>query len=232
MRLLIVNPNTSDSVTRRIADAASLAALPGDDFRTVSAPFGVPLIVDEADAKAATGAVVAAAETHGRDVDGIVIASFGDTGLEEVRRIVPCAVVGIARAAFLAALAVGERFSIVSFSPTVSPSLQRIVDRYGLSDRVASIRVVDQGRWDDPGAIQDELGERLEAVCRQAIADGGDSIVLGGGPLAGLADRIAPAVPIPVIDGTAAAVHLLRAVVARGTCAGPTLRSADAADAS
>jgi allantoin racemase len=213
MRLLIINPNTSDSVTRRIADAAALAANPGDVFQTVSAPFGVPLIVDEDDAKTAVDAVVAAAKAHGGEVDGIVIASFGDTGIEAVRRSVDCAVIGIAKAAFLAALAVGRRFSIVSFSPDVEPSLRRIVDHYGLSENLASIRVVEDGHWDDPGAIQIALHDRLADVCREAVADGGDALVLGGGPLAGLAGRIGSGIPVPVIDGTASAVHLMRAVV-------------------
>ncbi len=213
MRLLIINPNTSDSVTRRIADAAALAANPSDVFQVVSAPFGVPLIVNEDDARAAIDAVVAAAKTHGGDVDGIVIASFGDTGIEAVRRIVGCAVIGIAKAAFLSALAVGKRFSIISFSPNVVPSLRQIVVEYGLSDCLASIRVVEDGHWDDPGEIQVELQDRLAAVCREAVADGGDSLVLGGGPLAGLARRIGSEIPIPVIDGTVSAVHLMRTVV-------------------
>jgi allantoin racemase len=222
MRLLIINPNTSDSVTRRIADAAARASFPGDEFKAVSAPFGVPLIVDDDDAKVAVDAVIAAARAHGSGMDGIIIASFGDTGLEAVRETTSCPVVGIARAAFSAALAVGTRFSIVSFSPDVVPSLRRIVEHYGLSDHLASIRVVEDGRWDDPGAIQVELHDRLLSVCRDAMADGGDAIVLGGGPLAGLAGRIAPEIPMPVIDGTAAAVHLLRAIVQRPAAADVT----------
>lgn len=214
MRLLIVNPNTSDSVTRRIADAAALAAFPGDAFDAVSAPFGVPLIVDDADARIATEAVIAAAQARAGEVDGIVIASFGDTGIDRVRQCVRNPVIGIAHAAFLTALAVGDRFSIVSFSPAVVPSLKRIVDRYGLLDRLASVRVVEDGAWDDPGAIQDQMHDRLVAACHRAADDGGASLILGGGPLAGFAGRIASAVPLPVIDGTAAAIHIMRAVLA------------------
>lgn len=213
MRLLIINPNTSDSVTRRIADAAKLAGFPDDDFEAVSAPFGVPLIVDEFDARDAVDAVVAAVKMYGGDVDGIIIASFGDTGIEEVRKSVHCPVIGIAHAAFLTAMAVGQRFSIVSFSPDVVPSLKRIAAYYGLLDRLASIRVVENGQWDDPGAIQVALHDGLLAACKEAATDGGDALVLGGGPLAGLAGKVRPHLSTPVIDGTAAAVHLMRGVV-------------------
>ena len=47
MRLLIVNPNTSEGVTRRIDAAAQAVARDGDMFKTVSAEFGPELIVNE-----------------------------------------------------------------------------------------------------------------------------------------------------------------------------------------
>ncbi|MBF9059110.1 aspartate/glutamate racemase family protein, partial [Rhodobacterales bacterium HKCCSP123] len=50
MRVLVVNPNTSQGVTDRIGAAAQAAAAPGDRITTVSAAFGPALIVTEADA--------------------------------------------------------------------------------------------------------------------------------------------------------------------------------------
>lgn len=213
MRLLIVNPNTSESVTRQIARAADSAAMPGDQFQTVSAPYGVPLIVTDEHARAAVPAVVDAVRAHCGLVDGVIIASFGDTGITAVRSVVSCPVVGIARAAFLTALAVADRFTIVSFSPDVAPSLRHITEHYGLADRLSSIRVIDSAEWTDPGTIQVELFDRLVEVCRQAVNDGEEALVFGGGPLAGLAGRIGMNFPIPVIDGTVAAVHMMRALV-------------------
>lgn len=215
MRLLIINPNTSTSVTHRIAAAAGHAALPNDDFRVVAAPFGVPLIVDDEDARVAADAVLAAVESDGRDVDGIIIASFGDTGIEAVRRRVHCPVIGIAGAALLTARAIGERFSIVSFAPSVVPGLRAIAARYGMTGRLVGIRVVEGARCDDPDRVQIELREPLGRLCELACADGCDSIILGGGPLAGLArELVSPRITRPLIDGTTAAVHLMRGVLA------------------
>lgn len=213
MRLLVVNPNTSAGVTAVIGAAARAAAVPGDVVEAVSAPFGPALIVTEADAAEAEGAVLACVEARAADVDGIVIASFGDTAIEAVRARVTVPVVGIARAAFLAALAVGERFSIVSFSPAVEPSMHAIVARYGMTDRLASLRVLERAEWDDPTEIGVRLAEPLAALCERTQDDGCDAIVLGGGPLAGLAATIAPRMRVPVIDGVAAAVALQRAVI-------------------
>jgi len=213
MRLLVVNPNTSDGVTSAIARAARAAAGPGDVVDAVSAPFGPELIVTEEDGAVAEGAVLACVEARGAGYDGIVIASFGDTAIDAVRERVRVPVVGIARAAFLAAMAVGERFSIVSFSPDVAPSMHAIVARYGLGERLASLRVLEGAYEGDPARIGEALVEPLAELCAQAQADGGAAIVLGGGPLAGLSAAIAPRLRIPVIDGVVAAVALQRALV-------------------
>lgn len=209
MRILVINPNTSPVVTARIARAAAAAAHPRDVVETLAAPFGPPLIVTDADAAIAEEAVVALVEGLETRFDGIVLASFGDTAIEAVRARVACPVVGIARSSFLAALAFGERFAIVSFSPAVAPSLREAAERNGLGDRVARVCVLEAPPADherDP----DRLRAALADLCREVAPESGGAIVLGGGPLAGMAQAIAPSVPVPVIDGVAAAMGFLR----------------------
>lgn len=209
MRILVINPNTSPIVTQRIARAAAAAAHPCDVVETRPAPFGPSLIVTQADAAIAEEAVVALVDGLETRFDGIVLASFGDTAIEAVRARVACPVVGIARSSFLAALAFGERFAIVSFSPAVAPSLMEAAERNGLGDRVARVCVPEAPPADherDP----DRLRAALADLCREVAPDSGGAIVLGGGPLAGMAQTIAPEIPVPVIDGVAAAMGFLR----------------------
>ena len=218
MRLLIVNPNSSDGVTRRIDAAARAVLTPGDRVKTVSAPFGPDLIVTPEDTAWAVEGVLAAVGSHLHDgdgeVDGIVLASFGDTDIAEVRARWPLIpVVGIAGAAFAAARALGGRFSIVSFSPDLVPSLRDSVAGHCMDAALSDILVVEDGAWSDPGEIQDVLAQPLAELCRQAtLGSRITSIVLGGGPLAGLAARLAQPTLVPIIDGTAAAVGLLRSL--------------------
>lgn len=212
MRLLIVNPNSSEGVTRRI-DAAARAVLgAGDWVQTVSAPFGPDLIVTPEDTMEAVEGVLAAVETHHRGRDGIILASFGDTGIAQVRARWPAIpVIGIAGAAFAAARALGGRFSIVSFSPDLVPSLRASVARHGMDTALGDIIVVEEGEWADPGDIQDVLAEPIADLCRQAARQREiTSIILGGGPLAGLASRLDIPTAVPIIDGTAAAVGIMR----------------------
>lgn len=213
MRLLIVNPNTSPGVTRRIDAAAQAAAEPGDRFVTVPAAFGPDLIVTPDDADRALEGVLAAVARHEGDADGIVLASFGDTGIEAVRARTSKPVAGIAHAALTDAAAAG-RFAIVSFSPSVAPALEAIVGHYGLLDHLDAVHVLPDGTWSDPGEIQTELKAPLLQLCRDVAARGGiDAIVLGGGPLAGLARQFQADVPVKLVDGTTAAIMHLRDIV-------------------
>ena len=215
MRVLVINPNSSDGVTARIRAAADAAARPGETVTTVVATGAPELIVTPEDSARATAAVLAAVDRHGPEADGIVLASFGDTGIAEVRARVLVPVVGIARSAYAVATALGERFALVSFAPEVAPSLRRTVEEYGLGRHLAGLHVVEGARWSTPGAIQDELLAPLRRLCISAAATPSvGSIVLGGGPLAGLAARLQPHVPLPLIDGTTAALSLMRLALA------------------
>ena len=213
MRVLIVNPNTSEGVTQRIDTAAQTAARPGDRFTTVSAVSGPSLIVTSDDATQALDGVLKAIAQHQKNVDGIILASFGDTGIECVRQRTTKPVAGIAHAALTTAAALG-RFAIVSFSPSVAPSLKGIVAHYGLLEHFDAVHVLSDAEWSDPGEIQIELKTPLLRLCRDVAERCGiDAIVLGGGPLAGLAGQFQSEVPVPLIDGTTAAIAQLRGIV-------------------
>jgi Asp/Glu/hydantoin racemase len=211
MRLLIVNPNTSPGVTARIDAAAQSAAGPGDAFRTVPAAHGPSLIVDAADAALAEEGVLDAVAEHGGGVEGIILASFGDTGAAALRRLYPSlAILGIAEAAFEEARRIGGPFAIVSFAPEVAPPLRAMAERYGMGGALAVMRTLPGPLAHDPADVAEVLRGPLLDQCLACVADGVDSIVLGGGPLAGLARELAEECPIPLIDGTISAVSQMR----------------------
>lgn len=215
MRVLIVNPNTSAGVTARIDAAARAVAEPGDSFTTVSAAFGPPLIVTEADAAEATAGVLRAIERHAGPVDGIILASFGDTGATEVRAAYPqVPVIGIAQAAFEEARDMGSAFWIVTFAPEVAPPLAERARELGLEASLRGVAALPDALRHRPEEVADALFEPLRDLCIACAKQGAGSVVLGGGPLAGIASRIREdGCPVPVIDGTQAAVRRLRAQI-------------------
>ncbi len=211
MRLLIINPNSSPSVTARIDAAAQAARQPGETFTTIRAEGAPELIVTPAEASMAAAAVTATLRAWSRPVDGVILASFGDTGLDVVRAITDRPVVGIAQSAYAMASVIGPRIAIVSFAPEMAEALYKTAQGYGHAERVVSMHMVEGATWDDPGEIQERYAIQLRDLCRKAAReDRVDSIVLGGGPLAGLAQELQPDVPVPLIDGTTAAIATLR----------------------
>jgi allantoin racemase len=216
MRLLIINPNTSKGVTARIREAANAAAMPGDQFTTVCPAFGPELIVTPEDADHASRAVVETVQAYDAPCDGIVLASFGNTGAEEVRALRPdIPVIGIATAAFSIAAALGGPFGIVTFGRSLIAGLQAKAEEAGLGGLLLGTEAVDTCDFGDPGTVQSRYADELVHLCAQMYRRGATCIVMGGGPLAGVATRIAPTCPVPVIDGTQGAINILRTVAVR-----------------
>ena len=214
MRLLLLNPNTSDSVTALIDATGRAVADPQTIVTSLTAPRGVPYIATRAEATLG-GAVVLEmlADVHaGYDV--AVIAAFGDPGLGGARELFPIPVIGLAEAGMLTACMLGRAFSIVTFATQLTPWYRECVAWHGLEGRCAGINAL-EGGFTAIGDVQAEKEDLLVDLALRAIAkDGSDVIVLAGTPLAGLAGRVAHRIPVPVVDCVAAAVKQAEALMA------------------
>ncbi|MGJ8605652.1 MAG: aspartate/glutamate racemase family protein [Marivita sp.] len=213
MRLLVINPNTSIGVTARIKEAADSAALPGDRFTTVCPAFGPELIVSQEDAEQAARAVVETVKAYKAPCDGIILASFGNTGAEAVRALRPdIPVIGIATAAFSIVGALGGPFGIVTFGRSLVPGLTEKAVEAGLGARLIATEAVETRDFGDPGTVQKRYASEIGQLCAQMHQRGATCVVMGGGPLAGLAATLAPTCPVPLIDGTQGAINIMRTV--------------------
>lgn len=214
MRVLIVNPNTSEGATQRIDAAAQAVARDEDIFTTVSAAFGPKLIVTEQDGLDAVAGVLASVQAHESALDGIVLASFGDTGAAAVREAYPdIPVIGIAGAAFAAARCLGGQFSIVTFDESLAPALRDRALFYGMQDNLHRVVAVPHVGAFDAATVQVDRFDAIQQLCVDCAKDPITSIIIGGGPAAGLARRINPKRKIAMIDGTQSAIGLLRGAV-------------------
>jgi len=214
MRLLIINPNTSPGVTARIREAAEAVALPGDAFTTTCPDFGPDLIITAEDAVEAARAVVEKVAEAGDAWDGIILASFGNTGAGPVRRLRPdIPVLGIAQAAFAEVRRIGGPFGIVTFGAGLVPGLRAEAEAEGLTQSLVGIAHLDQRDFGDAATVQERFHADLAEQCLRMHEQGVHSIVMGGGPLAGFAQAMSRRLPIPVIDGTQAAIAQLREII-------------------
>lgn len=213
MKLLLVNPNISDDVTKVMAEEARRSASPGTEIVTTTARFGVLYIENRAEAAIASHAVLDAIAEHGSGADAVIISAFGDPGLAAARELYDLPIVGLAESAFLMAWTLGHRYSIVAMTPRLGAWFRESAQQHGLDGRLASVRALAQGPT-DIGKAREELRETLVAECLKAVADdGAEVVILGGGPIAGLARECADRIPVPALDGVSCAVRLAEALV-------------------
>src|ERR1700709_66568 len=99
MRLLVVNPNTTASMTEKIGAAARAVAAPGTEIDAGNPVSGPPSIEGYYDEAFAVPGLIAEMAKAG-DVDATIIACFDDTGLDAARSFSPTPVIGIGEAAF------------------------------------------------------------------------------------------------------------------------------------
>jgi allantoin racemase len=215
MRIIVVNPNTTSSMTRKIGEAARAVASPGTDLRAVnpeSGPASIEGYYDEAFSVPGLLAEIRAAP----DADAFVLACFDDTGLDAARCLTEAPVIGIGEAAFHMASLLAGRFGVVTTLARSVPAIEHNLVRYGLASRCARVRASEVGVLDleRPGSdararISAEIGRSLEE-------DRAEAIVLGCAGMADLAAALSAEHDVPVVDGVSAAVKLAESLVGLG----------------
>lgn len=210
-QLLVINPNTSASVSGLLQTHVQAATGPGFQVHTVTARFGAPYISDEASYAVAAHATLdawAAALAFTADApqpppDAVLIGCFGDPGLLALRDSSPVPVTGLAEAAFIEAARHGH-FAIVTGGERWGPMLQRLAQTLGHAPLLAGIHTVAPTGAQlaaDPVAARALLGR----ACSDAVRQWGvQAVILGGAGLAGMAAGLQPGLDVPVIDSVLA----------------------------
>ncbi len=215
MKLLLINPNTTVSMTRKAEMAARKVARPETELIATNSKSGPPSIEGFYDVAICVPGLLEEAQRH-REVDAIVIACFDDTGLDAMRCTFDVPVIGIGEAGFHAAAMLAHRFSVVT---TLSRSVAGISDnlkRYGLESKCASVRASDipvlKLEENDPVSI-DQVRSEVAAAIEQ---DNAEAIVLGCAGMADLMSQLSDEFGVPIIDGISCAVGMAEALVAAG----------------
>jgi len=220
MRLLLLNANTDATITARMAAFAAPLAGPGVTILPATGRFGARYITTRAaSAIAAHAALEAMAEALEAtpEPDAVLLACFGDPGLAALREVSPVPIAGMAEASLLAAAQLGGRIGVLTGGERWVPMLGELTASLGFRDRVI-IRCVRQ-TGAEIAADPDGALAGLAAECDALVAAGAEVVILGGAGLAGLAARLAPRVPVPLLDslacGVAQALALARLGAAR-----------------
>ena len=217
MKILVVNPNTTESMTQHIARELASVVAPGTELTVVNpvhGPVSIESAFDETLCIPPTLALIRQAERDG--YDAAVIACFSDPGLHAARELVSIPVIGIAEATLHVAAQLGYRFTITTTFPKRVPSKYEQVKLAGLEAKLASVRplnmtVLDMDR--EPERTKARLIEVCEAAARE---DGAEVVVLGCAGLAGYAADVERATGMKVLDPTPVAVKTAEMLVGLG----------------
>lgn len=213
MRILLLNPNITEAVTSIMLEEARRSASPGTEILPATARFGVRYVENRFEAAIASHAVVEALAEHAHGCDAAIIGAFGDPGLWAAKELSDIPVLGIAEAAFLTAYLLGRRYSIVCLTARLRTWYMESAAEHGLDARLVSARALKAAPSDITKA-KEEMRELLLEQCLRAVADdGAEVLVLGGGPIAGLAREIAQQLPVPIVDGVSCAVRMAEGLV-------------------
>jgi allantoin racemase len=210
-RLLVINPNTSESVTQLLRTHVQASAGPQVEVNVVTARFGAPYIACEATYAVAAHATLdgwaSVLAQPGPSPDAVLIGCFGDPGLLALRESAASPVTGLAEAAFIAASSYG-RFAIVTGGKRWGPMLARLAQALGMEKSLAGIHTV-QATGAELLANPVWAHELLAEACREAAQRFDvQAVILGGAGLAGMAAVIQGAVDVPVIDSVIAGTEM------------------------
>ncbi len=217
MKLLLINPNTTQAMTDAIAEAARAVASSGTEIVAVQPSFGPVSIESHYDeAFAAAGVAEQVRLAAAWKPDAVVIACFGDPGLEAAREATDAPVLGIAEAAFHAAGMLATGFSVVTTMTRTCIMAERLLQRYGADQHCRGVHGTDIPVLDLEGCGVETL-QQIEDAAREALArDRSGAIVLGCAGMAPLCATLSQRLGVPVIDGVTVAVKFAEALVGLG----------------
>ena len=215
-RILVVNPNSNENVTRGIDAAVAPLRLPGGpEIECMTLKDGPPGIETQAHVESVVQPLARTVAARDNDCDAFVVACFSDPGLYAAREATKKPVLGIAECGMLTALTLGERFGIVAILPRSVPRHLRYIGARGLEARFAGDRPI--------GLTVAELSDDARTLARMIEVgrelrdkDGADVIVMGCAGMARYRDRLQAEIGVPVVEPTQAAAGMALARVRLG----------------
>ena len=213
MRVIIVNPNTSEAITALLLREARLAAADGTEVYAVTARSDVAVVRTVADGQRASDAVVEALLEAGTDMDAGIVGGFTEPGLSDARERVEYPLTGLGEASLIEASRIGDRFAILTADETTVPGIEALVEHHGFTAQLASVLSTGADLLAVAGDQRAFDAAFLQLATNAVARVFADSIVLGGAVFAGMAGRIKHRIPVPVIDPIHAAIRRVEALV-------------------
>jgi len=216
MRILVVNVNTTDSITQAIAHQAQSVAAPGTEIIGLTPYFGAESVEGNFESYLAAIAVMDRVLAYDQPYDAVIQAGYGEHGREGLQELLNVPVVDITDAAASTAMFLGHAYSVVTTLDRTVPLIEDRLKLSGLYDRCASVRASGLAHDGFHGAQRVFLQLQYRQAERAVTEDRAEVICLGCGGMAGLDEQIRLRTGVPVVDGVTAAVTIAESLVRLG----------------
>jgi Asp/Glu/hydantoin racemase len=208
MRILVINPNSTEAVTRGIDEAVEpLRMAGGPTIDCVTLKEGPPGIETQQHVDGVVAPLLELVREKEGEYAAFVIACYSDPGLHSVREATRKPVLGISECGILTALTLGQRFGVIAILQQSIPRHLRYVAALGVTERLAGelpvgIPVVELS--DDKKTI----GRMVEVGKKLRGEHGADVVVMGCAGMARYRKPLQDAIGVPVVEPTQAAVTM------------------------
>src|SRR6185436_4467188 len=207
-RILVINPNSTEAVTRGIDQAVEPLRMPGGPaIDCVTLKEGPPGIETQQQVDGVVAPLLKMVREKESQYAAFVIACYSDPGLHSVREATRKPVLGIAECGILTALTLGQKFGVLAILEKSIPRHLRYMGALGVMDRLAAELAIGLGVTE----LADEnraLGRMAQVGTTLREEHGANVIVMGCAGMARYRKALQRAVGVPVVEPTQAAVAM------------------------
>lgn len=209
MSVIIINPNSTTSMTDAMLEEAQRAA-PGLKFEGWTSHDGPASIQGVEDGNAASPPLLDLVQkASASGAQGIIIGCFDDTALEHAAQLADCPVIGLGQASYHYAALRHWKFSVVTTLSVSVPVLEANIEKQGASGFLSKVRASEvpvlELEANPERASQAVLEEALSAQKHDAIS----AVILGCAGMVAVMNNVERALSIETIDPVACAARCM-----------------------
>lgn len=217
MKILIINPNTSLTMTEKIRKNANAVKRADCEVTVVCLEHG-PITIESSydEAYAIAHAIDLVKKANNEGYDAIILSCFCEIGVEAAREISSIPVFGMEEPTLAVALTLGDKFGVMTEKRPRVAMKKRHVRRYGLLDRMASIRPLELSVAELDAEPERTKATGMALARQMVLEDGAEVIIMGCAAMAGYSDELERELGIPVLDPLKVSLKFTEAMVDMG----------------
>ena len=219
MKILVVNPNSSEIVTEVIIRSAKRKIVnPNTEIIPLTNYRGTKNIDCAFGDYQSTWSLIRAILKKVEEIkpDAVVLAVFGNVGIFALKEALDIPVLSISETSQTVACLMGHKYTVLTAMRQNIPLQEDLVRLYRLENKCASVRAIDVNVEKCVTEKEKTLNGLKEEILKIVEQDGAEVIILGCAGLCGYDEELQELVNLPVIDPVTVTVKMAEMMVETG----------------